>query len=105
MNLSDLIQFFSHQNRQPFSLRGNFGTIHITPEPHDENSTYQIDCNYKSLTRYGWHYKNQQAGGFRLSTACCLAACIMFGEDRVTQGMIQKINKALSKEQETSKKG
>lgn len=95
MNLSDLIHFFSRQASQKFSLRGNFGTIHIVPESHDRSSTYQINCNYKSLTRYGWHYKAQQAEGFRLSTACCLAACVMFGEERVTLGMIQKINKEL----------
>ncbi|WP_419534725.1 hypothetical protein [Endozoicomonas sp.] len=96
MNLSDLIQFFSRQDRQTFSLQGNFGIIHVTPESHDKSSTYLINCNYKSLTRYGWHYKTQQAGGFRLSTACCLAACVMFGEEQVTQGMIHKINKDLS---------
>ncbi|MFK0570060.1 hypothetical protein [Endozoicomonas sp.] len=95
MNLIDLIQFFSHQDRQSFSLQGNFGTIHLTLESHDDTSTYQINCNYKSLTRHGWHYKTRQAGGFRLSTACCLAACVMFGEEQVTQGMIQKINKEL----------
>ncbi len=95
MNLSDLIQFFSHQNKQPFSLQGNFGNIHITPDSQSDSNTYRIDCNYKSLTRYGWHYRNQQAEGFRLSTACCLAACVMFGEEQVTQGMIQKINKEL----------
>ncbi len=96
MNLSDLIQFFSHQNKQPFSLQGNFGNIHITPDSQSDSNTYRIDCNYKSLTRYGWHYRNQQAEGFRLSTACCLAACVMFGEEQVTQGMIQKINKELT---------
>lgn len=97
MNLRDLIQFFSCQDKQEFSLRGDFGIIHVIPDPSNESKkTYRINCSYKSLTRHGWHQRSQQAEGFRLSTACCLAACVMFGEERVTQGVIKKINKALS---------
>lgn len=94
MTVNGLISEFIKPHEDSFKLRGPYGYITIIPEHHrNAPDTYHVDCCYKTL---GDLKQEQHADGFRLSTACCLSACVMFGEQEVNGMMIEAINTQLN---------
>ena len=95
MTVNGLINEFIKPHEHSFMLTGPYGSITMTPEGHGNMpNTYHVDCCYKRLG--DTNKKEQHADGFRLSTACCLSACIMFGEQKVDGKMIDAINTKLN---------
>ena len=94
MNVNGLIDVFIEPHKETFELDGPYGHIQLVPEHHvNAPDTYHIDCSYQTL---GHHDSEQHADGFRISTACCLTACVMFGEKAVNSSMIEAINTELN---------
>ena len=94
MNVNGLIHWFEQPHDEAFKLNGSYGLIQCVPEHHDNGpDTYHIDCCFKGSTK---EELEQHADGLRCSTACCLSACIIFGEKAVTENsMIDAINHKL----------
>lgn len=90
MTPQHLIQLFSQPPDGGMSLYGAYGSIHISPEPGAK--TYTVECAYRVPGR---PCVTKTQGGFRLSTACCLCACIIFGESAVNGELIETINTCL----------
>ena len=94
MTVSGLIKVFTKAHEHSLRLKGPYGYISMIPEHHRSGpDTYHVDCCYKTL---GNHFQVEHADGFRLSTACCLSACVIFGEQRVNGAMIDQINTQLN---------
>ena len=94
MTVDGLINVFSRAQEHALQLKGPYGYINMIPEQHKNSpDTYHVDCFYKTSDQ---HMQVQHADGFRLSTACCLSACVMFGEKQVNGAMIDLINTQLN---------
>lgn len=94
MNINGLINVFVEPHEQCFHLRGPYGYIQMVPEHHVNGpDTYHVDCCYKTNND---SIQIQHADGFRVSTACCLSACVLFGEQAVDGSMIEAINRRLN---------
>ncbi|NRB38477.1 MAG: hypothetical protein HRU20_08405 [Pseudomonadales bacterium] len=94
MTVNGLIKVFIKPHDDSFHLSGPYGYINMVPEHHRNGpDTYHVDCCYKTM---GNQLQEQHADGFRLSTACCLTACVMFGEQEVNDSMIATINTKLN---------
>lgn len=93
MKVDNLIELFLQPHENCFHIKGPYGYMQICPDdaPSMKN-LYLIDCCYM---RHGKKCQIKETGNFRLSTACCISVCIMYGESALNDQMIEKINARL----------
>ncbi len=90
MNLAQLISYLKDQSSHSFCLYGPYGFVHATPNTKEsERPTYTLDVSY---LRNDCPAQTYHKDGFRLSTICCICACILYGESALDETMISRIN-------------
>lgn len=94
MNLMSMMTRFVANEESGFTVRGRHGVVAAWPERSSAEDggepTYRVDALYyesdPSL------HKHLRQSGFRLSTVCCICACVCVGESGLDRHLIEQMN-------------